>query len=673
MQIAITPAQMISSEDASKPLGGEHVRLSGIEAPGSEAFGDLLQGPDDSEEPDLAITVILHSQADFPPGADAAALPNTGSHVSARGGVFPGDSIPVSGHSENEPPVSGGMDVGWKGSAIGGETSGGLAYAVKAGDGNERHDVGRIGERQTGRRDVSNEMPPSVHPAGSGGDSRSDGALSADIGARDGKSGQELVPQAANAARLAQHPIWPEEPKIKPEVRDVLTNGALSAAAKTGGDGMGEGVPTPVGSAAFKEHEKMTGLALREPASAGAEPDVPRGIVQAPQENAPLYMREPGAGKLQNEARNAADAPVPASAGQFSNSAQPTRQKSDQEPMAPAFQEPIAPALERNPPGDMESTGSRAFQQKEKGEQKQAVSFPASESGQSLRDGSTKAEKEDAPAARSRHGHEAAPSPSRSDPVVMREPAAKAASYPGHDLGEAHRSARLSDPAVDVGVSGETREASPAQPASGHKPLGGGNVTVFAAGIPSEVAGMEKARDVLEYSVSAQAEGIGLQSSSGPDAVREIAAVARGHAAPSLPVAERSVIQQIAQAAVQIADRPIELRLDPEELGRVRLVLSLGDHNAITVSIHAERPETLDLIRRNISDLSQEFRDLGYDNPEFSFGSGMNDQQSGREAAPHARIPGADIGPGVKADAEVLRPGPEALVLEMSERLDLRL
>jgi len=446
MQIGITSAQMTSSEDASRPLGGEHIRLSGIEVPGSEAFGDLLQGPDDSEEPDPAITVILHSQADSPPGADAAVVPNTGIHVSVRGGMLPGDSIPVSGHSENERW----LDVGWKGSAIGGETSGSLAYAVKDGDGNERHDAGRIGERQTGRRDVFNEMPPSVHPAGPRGDSRSDGTLSADIGVRDGKSGQGLVPQAANAARLVQHPIWPEEAKIKPEVRDVLTN---------------------AGGAASREHEKMTGLALREPASAGAEPGVARGIVQAPQENAPLYMREPGVGKLQNEARNAADAPVPASAGHFSNSAQPTRQKSDQGP--------IAPALERNPPGDMESTGSRTSQQKEKGEQKQAASLPAFESGQAPRDGSTKADKEDAPAARSRHGHEAAPSPSRFDPVMMREPAAKAVSYPGHEQGEDHRSARFSDPAVDAGVSGETREASPARPASGNKPLGGGNFTAM--------------------------------------------------------------------------------------------------------------------------------------------------------------------------------------------------
>jgi len=43
----------------------------------------------------------------------------------------------------------------------------------------------------------------------------------------------------------------------------------------------------------------------------------------------------------------------------------------------------------------------------------------------------------------------------------------------------------------------------------------------------------------------------------------------------------------------------------------------------MTVSITAERPETLDLIRRHIDILGQDFRDMGYERSEFSFDQGQ--------------------------------------------------
>ena len=665
MQIGIKPAQTASGEDASKPLRSEHIRLSGTETPDSEAFGDLLQVPEDSEGPDPPIAEIFHSQADSFPRADTPALPNTGLHMHARRQSLAGYSIAASSHSGDEAPAYVQMGAGWRGPAIGGETSGSLAPTVEADNGNERHVASRSGDRHYGGRDVPNEAPPSEHPAGPGGDSVSDRALFPGIGTWDGKGDEGLVPRVSNAGQQAQHAIGHEVLKIKQEAREAVSNGMQSGAAGKGQDGVGGSVAAPVGGAALKEHEKLTEPALREPPSAGAVSDAVGGIMQAPQENAPLDMRRPGIRKPPNEARSATGEPVSASSKRFSNSANPARQKSDQGPIA------LAPAS--NPPRDMETKGSKAFQQGEKGEQKQAVSFPVSESGQALGDANSKAGNMDAPAFRAQTGHEAARSPLRPALVMVRGIPAKTGSYPDHGKGEGHCIGRISEPVVDVGISDETREKSLAQPVSGHRLFRSGNFTVIAAGVPSEVAGVETAQDLLEYSANAQADGIGVHSSTGPDAMREIAAVARGQAAPHTPVAERHVIQQIAQAAVQIANRPIELRLDPEELGRVRLVLSLGDHNAITVSINAERPETLDLMRRNISELSQEFRDLGYDNPEFTFGSGKNDQQDRREAIPHGLIPGVDIGAEAKADAAALRSGPEALVLEMSERLDLRL
>ena len=43
----------------------------------------------------------------------------------------------------------------------------------------------------------------------------------------------------------------------------------------------------------------------------------------------------------------------------------------------------------------------------------------------------------------------------------------------------------------------------------------------------------------------------------------------------------------------------VEVKLSPEELGRVRLSMTTAE-TGMTVLVTAERPETLDLIRRNI-------------------------------------------------------------------------
>lgn len=65
--------------------------------------------------------------------------------------------------------------------------------------------------------------------------------------------------------------------------------------------------------------------------------------------------------------------------------------------------------------------------------------------------------------------------------------------------------------------------------------------------------------------------------------------------------------------------RVIELRLDPEELGRLSIILS-HDGDRVAVHIVAERPETMDLLRRHVDQLQQEFRSVGYRETQMSFG-----------------------------------------------------
>jgi flagellar hook-length control protein FliK len=88
------------------------------------------------------------------------------------------------------------------------------------------------------------------------------------------------------------------------------------------------------------------------------------------------------------------------------------------------------------------------------------------------------------------------------------------------------------------------------------------------------------------------------------------------------------VAMQIADVARQLPDRPVEITLTPEELGRVRLSFHLSENGAMNVVVSAERTDTLELLRRNIDSLASEFQDLGYSESGFSFESFDQDSQN---------------------------------------------
>lgn len=91
-----------------------------------------------------------------------------------------------------------------------------------------------------------------------------------------------------------------------------------------------------------------------------------------------------------------------------------------------------------------------------------------------------------------------------------------------------------------------------------------------------------------------------------------------------------AVVRQVSEAVRLTSGAGVEIALNPEELGSVRLRLS-GADGQMTVVVQAERSETLDLMRRHIDTLSQDFRDIGYGDVSFSFQSGEGDQHSAQE------------------------------------------
>lgn len=83
----------------------------------------------------------------------------------------------------------------------------------------------------------------------------------------------------------------------------------------------------------------------------------------------------------------------------------------------------------------------------------------------------------------------------------------------------------------------------------------------------------------------------------------------------------RSIAAQIIGQARIAPDKPVEITLNPEELGKLRMTFA-PDAQSMSVSLTFERPETLELMRRNIEQLAQEFRALGYEDVNLTFEQG---------------------------------------------------
>lgn len=112
-------------------------------------------------------------------------------------------------------------------------------------------------------------------------------------------------------------------------------------------------------------------------------------------------------------------------------------------------------------------------------------------------------------------------------------------------------------------------------------------------------------------------------------------------APPTGPDLPRHAAGQIAQAILHHGPGQTEIRLDPAELGHVRLSLDSGD-NSMTVTIHAARDDTAALLRRHADLLTQEFRAIGYREVTFSFGSGQQGQDQRPPPAP-ANVPATTL------------------------------
>lgn len=122
-----------------------------------------------------------------------------------------------------------------------------------------------------------------------------------------------------------------------------------------------------------------------------------------------------------------------------------------------------------------------------------------------------------------------------------------------------------------------------------------------------------------------------------------------------------AVIRQVAEAFARLSDQTVELRLAPEELGRVRMYMHSGEHGLV-VNIQADRTETLDLMRRHVDELARNLADAGYENAGFTFGEERRQRETSLGDA-------LDLVPAVDDDLAPL-PGIET---DGADGLDIRM
>ena len=243
-----------------------------------------------------------------------------------------------------------------------------------------------------------------------------------------------------------------------------------------------------------------------------------------------------------------------------------------------------------------------------------------------------------------------------SDPVGFALPAASAV---------ADKAGRATDGASPVRAGREDAAAPLAAPAGAASPtVAAGH---GAAQTADSVAPLPTATDAEPADLLAEPGDPLAATADAAPAARGADRAAAGH--PLTGALPAGLGHRLAEAVSQFPDRPVEITLSPEELGRVRLTLTTHD-GALTMMIQADRPETLDLLRRNIDSLAQDFRDLGYQDLTFSFGQERNPRQS-PDAGPLIAVAETDAPP---APAAIGAPGHDRTRLVADGGgLDLRL
>jgi flagellar hook-length control protein FliK len=104
---------------------------------------------------------------------------------------------------------------------------------------------------------------------------------------------------------------------------------------------------------------------------------------------------------------------------------------------------------------------------------------------------------------------------------------------------------------------------------------------------------------------------------------------------PKTPVPPKQIVDQVKVNITKAAadgENTINIRLRPNELGRIEVKLQVSDDGRVRAMITADKPETLDVLRRDAAGLDKALQDAGLKTSQDSLNFSLRDQ-SGQGAA----------------------------------------
>lgn len=137
-------------------------------------------------------------------------------------------------------------------------------------------------------------------------------------------------------------------------------------------------------------------------------------------------------------------------------------------------------------------------------------------------------------------------------------------------------------------------------------------------------------------------------------------------AGPVSPLGAKELAHQIVRALPGGTGQEVAVVLSPEELGTVRMVMQAKGENLV-LHIHADRAETLDLMRRSSDQLVQDLRNSGFTQVSLDFSQSRRNPTPQPQAASMAQT----YAPGQSAPALPDTPAPARR--QAAGGLDLRL
>ena len=146
------------------------------------------------------------------------------------------------------------------------------------------------------------------------------------------------------------------------------------------------------------------------------------------------------------------------------------------------------------------------------------------------------------------------------------------------------------------------------------------NTNNIAAGASAQTAISPLSESVSEFGSqlftqesAASAKIVNLQPSQIATSVAQTSSAAAASTASA---------QLVAAIRTEPKSGDIELRLDPPELGRVRINLSVETADAVKAVLTVERPETLEHLRRNMNQFTEDLRAAGFESIDVEFSEG---------------------------------------------------